>query len=167
MIERRIESPMPSPALQMGRREAIEQRKTEIASAKKRRRGGKYVVEEADVDGVPRLSTKYVRNIIVGSFRAILRDALEIDRIPVPLRLSELCVGLKGGWAHEDEHEPDPDPFTPAERDAILEWFRTKIPPAGREGDPPPAWRVADRFRRAHQCAGGNAAQLGAGAPGP
>lgn len=44
--------------LQMGRRETIAQRKSEIASAKKRRRGGKYVVEEADADGVPRLSTK-------------------------------------------------------------------------------------------------------------
>jgi integrase len=120
--------------LQMGRRETIAQRKTEIAKAKKRRRGGKYVVEEADADGVPRLSTKYVRNIIVGSFRAMLRDAAGIDRIPLQLSLSELCSGLKSGWGHEDEHEPDPDPFTPEERDAILEWFRTKT--FGRLGRP-------------------------------
>jgi hypothetical protein len=106
--------------LQMGR-EALAQRNAEIATAKKRRRGGKYVVEEADADGVPRLSTKYVRNIIIGSFRAMLRDAAGIDRIPLQLSLPELCVGLKSGWGHEDEHEPDPDPFAPEERDAILE----------------------------------------------
>jgi integrase len=120
--------------LQMGRRETIAQRKTEVVRAKKRRRGGKYVVEEADADGVPRLSTKYVRNIIIGSFRAMLRDAVGIDMIPLQLSLSELCVGLKSGWGQEDEHEPDPDPFTPGERDAILEWFRTKT--FGRVGRP-------------------------------
>src|SRR4029450_10900777 len=109
--------------LQMGRRETTPQRKTEIARAKKRRRGGKYVVEEADEDGVARLSTKYVRNIIIGSFRAMLRDAVGIDMIPLQLSLSELCVGLKSGWGQEDDHEPDPDPLTPGERDAILEWF--------------------------------------------
>jgi hypothetical protein len=42
------------------------------------------VGEEADADGVPRLSTKYVRNIIIGSFRAILRDAVGIDMVPLP-----------------------------------------------------------------------------------
>ena len=118
----------------MGRRETIAQRKTEIARAKKRRRGGKYVVEDADADGVPRLSTKYVGNIIIGSFRAMLRDATGIDLIPLQLSLSEFCVGLKSGWGQEDEHEPDPDPFTPAERDAILAWFRTKT--FGRVGRP-------------------------------
>jgi len=92
------------------------------------------VVEEADADGVPCLSTKYVRNIIIGSFRALLRDAVGIDMIPLQLSLSELCVGLKSGWGQEDEHEPDPDPFTPGERDAILEWFRTRT--FGRVGRP-------------------------------
>lgn len=126
--------------LQMGRRADIQKRQAEIARTQKRRRGGKYVVEEADADGVPRLSTKYVRNIIVGSFRAMLRDAAGIDMIPLQLSLSELCVGLKSGWGHEDEHEPDPDPLTPEERDAILEWFRTKT--FGRVGRPSKAPRA-------------------------
>jgi len=37
-------------------------------------------------------------------------------------------------WPPSGQHEPDPDPFTPVERDAILEWFRTKT--FGRVGRP-------------------------------
>jgi integrase len=64
-----------------------------------------------------RLSEKYVKNIICGSFAAMIRQA-RIDGYV----LSDPFEGLE--W---DRYEPpDADPFEPEERDAILEWFKAR-----------------------------------------
>jgi len=62
------------------------------------------------------LSVKYVRNIIAGSWRAFLRDAAEDGVVSL-----SLYPRLK--WPEWDF--PEADPFTGAERGAILEYFRT------------------------------------------
>lgn len=64
------------------------------------------------------LSVKFVKNIIAASFRAMVRDARAedvIERDPFAVRLK---------WPRHDT--PEPDPFTSAERAAIIEWFRTR-----------------------------------------
>ncbi len=72
-------------------------------------------------DATRKLSEKYVKNILVGSLRAMLRDADE--RYDLPVDVDRIFKGLR--W---DGHSsvPKPDPFEPKERDRILEWFRTK-----------------------------------------
>jgi integrase len=63
------------------------------------------------------LSEKFVKNIICGSFQAMVRQA-RIDGLV-------LCDPFEGlEW---DRYEPpDADPFQPEERDAILDWFKAK-----------------------------------------
>lgn len=63
------------------------------------------------------LKEKYVKNILEGSFAAMLRQA-RVDGIV----LCDPTDGLEWG----DIDPPEPDPFEPAERDRILEYFRTK-----------------------------------------
>ena len=64
-----------------------------------------------------KLSEKTIRNVIDGSFRAMVRDAIEDDieaAFPFPkVRWPEKIV-------------PGPSPFTAQERDAILEYFSKK-----------------------------------------
>src|SRR5262249_12218674 len=63
-----------------------------------------------------KLSVKYVKNIVAGSWRAFLRDTAEDISMP-----PNVYPRLKWpGW-----DIPEADPFTGAERDAILEHFRT------------------------------------------
>jgi integrase len=71
--------------------------------------------------GSRKLSEKYVKNILVGSLRAMLRDADE--RYDLPLDVDRIFKGLR--W---DGHSgvPKPDPFEPKDRERNLEWFRTK-----------------------------------------
>lgn len=77
----------------------------------------------ADVRGLQadllatKLSPKTVKNIISGSFRAMIQQAV-VDELVT----RDLFLGLK--WPKW--RPPEPDPFTPEERDRIVEWFRTK-----------------------------------------
>ena len=63
-----------------------------------------------------RLSPKTVKNIISGSFRAMIQHAV-VDELVT----KDLFLGLK--WPKWKP--PEPDPFLPEERDRIIEWFRT------------------------------------------
>ncbi len=64
------------------------------------------------------LSLKYVKNILGGSFKAMIRDAREIDRV---LTLDPF-VGVRWGRVPV----PGPEPFSAAERTEILRWFEGK-----------------------------------------
>jgi len=66
------------------------------------------------------LTVKTARNIIDGSFRAMLRDARLVDQ----LIENDPFVGLT--WP--DKIEPEPDPFTGVERDQILDHFKRRLP---------------------------------------
>ena len=77
--------------------------------------------KHASNQGPRKLSEKYVKNILVGSLRAMLRDADE--RYNLPVDVDRIFKGLR--WEGHGEM-PKPDPFEPNERDRILEWFRTK-----------------------------------------
>ena len=69
------------------------------------------------------LSTKFARNIIDGSFRAMVRDA----------RKAGIVAGFPFGdleWPRAIV--PGPDPFTAEERDRLLEYFRVKAWRVGR-----------------------------------
>jgi len=67
--------------------------------------------------GTGTLSPKYVKNILSGSFQAMIRDALVDDLVN-----ANLFVGLK--WPACEL--PEPDPFSAQEVDKILKWFRQK-----------------------------------------
>jgi integrase len=75
----------------------------------------------ASNQGPRKLSEKYVKNILVGSLRAMLRDADE--RYDLPVEADRIFKGLR--WDGHGEI-PKPDPFEPEERERILGWFRTK-----------------------------------------
>ncbi len=64
------------------------------------------------------LSLKYVKNILGGSFKAMIRDAREIDRL---LTLDPF-VGVRWGRVPV----PGPEPFSAEERTKILRWFERK-----------------------------------------
>ena len=64
------------------------------------------------------LSVKYVKNILAGSFKAMIRDAREVDR----LITLDPFVGVRWGRVAV----PGPEPFTAKERAAILRWFERK-----------------------------------------
>ena len=63
-----------------------------------------------------RLSVKFVKNIILGSYRALIRDAEDEGLIQHPV------FPRKMKWPRWEP--PSADPFTPEERDRIIEWFR-------------------------------------------
>jgi len=63
------------------------------------------------------LSVKYVKNIISGSFRAMIKQTKIDEHIT-----RDVFAGLK--WPNW--RPPDPDPFTDEERTRILAWYRTK-----------------------------------------
>lgn len=63
------------------------------------------------------LSVKYVRNILSGTLRAMIRQA-EADEIVT----RHVFAGLK--WPTWDP--PEPEPFTADERTRIVEWFKAK-----------------------------------------
>ena len=63
------------------------------------------------------LSVKYVKNIISGSFRAMIQQA-KVDEVVT----RDVFAGLQ--WPRW--RPPEPDPFTSDERSRILEWFRKK-----------------------------------------
>src|SRR5262245_4474231 len=66
------------------------------------------------------LAVKTVRNIIDSSFRAMVRDAREIDH----LMSGDPFAAVK--WpANQSKRR---DPFTKEQRDEILEYFRTRVP---------------------------------------
>jgi len=65
------------------------------------------------------LSVKTVRNILLGSFGALLRDAAHIDEIPIKPNLFSGVQWPRG-------IVPGPEPYEPAERDRILAWFKGK-----------------------------------------
>jgi integrase len=81
-------------------------------------------LEPSDIRGLQaelidrKLSTKYVKNIVSGSFRAMIQQALD-DRVlvqdPFPRKLK---------WPRW--HVPPADPFTDEERERIEVWFREK-----------------------------------------
>jgi integrase len=64
------------------------------------------------------LSLKYVKNILAGSFKAMIRDAREIDRVIV----DDPFVGVRWGRVPV----PGPEPFAAAERTRIIWWFERK-----------------------------------------
>lgn len=64
------------------------------------------------------LSLKYVKNILGGSFKAMIRDAREIDRVIT----GDPFVGVRWGRVPV----PGPEPFTADERSRILGWFEHK-----------------------------------------
>ena len=87
---------------------------------------GKITLSElkpADVRGLQaellskKLSPKYVKNILSGSFRAMILQAKGDELV-----VRDLFARLK--WPAWDP--PDPDPLTPEERTRIIEWFRNK-----------------------------------------
>jgi integrase len=63
------------------------------------------------------LSVKYVRNIISGTLRAMVHQAL-VDELVT----RDVFAGVR--WPAWDP--PEPDPFTAEERTRILEWFQAK-----------------------------------------
>ena len=65
-----------------------------------------------------RLSVRYVKNIIAGSFRAMIRDAMT-DGIVA----RDVFSSLK--WPKPKT--PEPDPFTDDERTRILHWFAHRL----------------------------------------
>ena len=65
------------------------------------------------------LSVKFTRNILDGSLRAMLRDSRLVDH----LIKDDPFIGLT--WP--DKIEREPDPFTGAERDEILDHFKAKV----------------------------------------
>jgi integrase len=67
----------------------------------------------------PTLSTKFVKNVISGSLRAMLRTAKTIDNIAPP---RDPFDGITWPRYVVD----GPEPFEPEERDRILQWFKTK-----------------------------------------
>jgi len=90
--------------------------------------------------GDPRtLSIKYVRNILLASLRAMLRDATFIDEIPVR---SNLFRGLQ--WPRGIV--PGPEPYEPEQRDRILavprEAFRIALRKTGSDRAQAPASAV-------------------------
>ena len=64
------------------------------------------------------LSLKYVKNILVGSFKAMLRDARLIDHA--------LAADPFEGVTWPRVEVPEADPFAAEERQRILAWFRDK-----------------------------------------
>jgi integrase len=66
------------------------------------------------------LSLKCVKNIIDSSFRAMVRDAREIDSL--------LSMDPFESIAWPRTKDTPPDPFTAEERDRILDYFRKKEP---------------------------------------
>ncbi len=64
------------------------------------------------------LSVKYVKNILGASFKAMVRDAREIDRVLE----RDPFVGVR--WPRVEV--PGPDPLTPTERSRILRWFEVR-----------------------------------------
>jgi integrase len=64
------------------------------------------------------LSLKYVKNILGASFKAMIRDAREIDRVVTV----DPFVGVRWGRVPV----AGPEPFTAAERTMILRWFEQK-----------------------------------------
>lgn len=64
------------------------------------------------------LSLKYVKNILGGSFKALMRDAREIDQ----LFTHDPFVGVRWGRVPV----PGPEPFSSDERRAILRWFEER-----------------------------------------
>jgi integrase len=83
-------------------------------------------------------STKYVKNILSGSLRAVIPMALE-DRVltasPFPARMQ---------WPKW--RPPEPDPFVPGERDRICEWFAGRRYTLRRQHHPPFAAYVQTLF---------------------
>jgi integrase len=77
----------------------------------------------ADVRGLQaellsrKLSVKFVKNIMSGSLRALIRSALIDEHVT-----RDVFVGLR--WPRW--RPPGPDPLTAEERDRIIEWFRTQ-----------------------------------------
>ncbi len=63
------------------------------------------------------LSPKYVKNILSGSFRAMIRQAAADEFVT-----RDIFVGLK--WPTWEP--PEPDPFAPDERTRIVDWFKNK-----------------------------------------
>jgi integrase len=62
-------------------------------------------------------SPKYVKNILSGSFRAMIRQAKADELVT-----RDIFTGLKWPtWV-----PPEPDPFTPDERTRIIEWFKSQ-----------------------------------------
>jgi integrase len=74
--------------------------------------------------GTRTLTVKTVKNIMLASYRAMLRDAIGIDMHRPVVTLPELFVGLKTGWGAEQRESPEADPLTETERDRVLAWFR-------------------------------------------
>jgi integrase len=64
------------------------------------------------------LSLKYVKNILAGSFKAMIRDAREVDQ----LLDRDPFVGLRWGRVPV----PPPGPFSFDERQRIIDWFKRK-----------------------------------------
>jgi integrase len=64
------------------------------------------------------LSVKFVKNIISGSFRAMIQQAKVDDLVT-----RDIFAGLK--WPKWNP--PKPDPFTAEERSRIVEWFGRKL----------------------------------------
>jgi len=62
-------------------------------------------------------SVKYVKNIVSGTFRAMIRQAKADERV-----VRDVFAGMQ--WPAWEP--PDPDPLTPDERKRIIEWFRNK-----------------------------------------
>lgn len=66
------------------------------------------------------LKLKTARNILDGSFRAMMRDARTVDGLITTDHFAALT------WPRTVT--PEPDPFTEAERDRLLEWFGKNRP---------------------------------------
>ena len=91
------------------------------------------------------LSVKYVKNILAGSFKAMIRDAREVDQ----LLDRDPFVGVRWGRVPV----PPPDPFSFDERQRIVDWFKRKSFSfhAGRAGEgarlhPHPPYHVFVQF---------------------
>lgn len=82
--------------------------------------------------GVP-LSVKTVRNVILGSLAAFLRQARTDELVT-----RDLLAGLE--W--EEWEPPEADPFTADERERILAWFAARTYRAGNERRPWPAYHA-------------------------
>ena len=64
------------------------------------------------------LSVRYAKNILAGSFRALIRQATADDLV-----IGDPFAGLK--WPKPTA--PEPDPFIPDERARIIRWFAEKV----------------------------------------